>query len=94
MKNYNNIRGAMTCFNCGSSILSKFHNIRCETVIMNQEKIQMFSNKDTIYPYKFKNMMTYGLCGCYAALLVGKNDSKYYFAYMIHHLILIYLLKN
>ena len=64
----------MLCANCGNSILSPKHKNDCLS-------INMYQLKEQNMPIK-KKMMTYGLCGCTAIIII---DKKYNRILMGHH---------
>ena len=77
---------AMTCHNCGVEITHFTHQLNCKTVEMNQQMVQYYNKQ-------FKNMMTFGLGGCYAALIVFKKEGKVSHVYMSHFPYLDYFIN-
>lgn len=77
---------AMTCHNCGIEITHFTHQLNCKTVEMNQQTVQYYNKQ-------FKNMMTFGLGGCYAALIVFKKEGKVSHVYMSHFSYLEYFIS-
>ena len=66
---------SMICNSCGSTVMSKQHKENCNTVLMYQIYEETL-NKN------FKPMMTYGLGGCHAFIMINKNTNHFIF---IHH---------
>jgi hypothetical protein len=66
---------SMICASCYSTILSKTHADKCNT-------ISMYQIKESVLDDNFKPMMTYGLGGCIAIIMINKNNKKIIFA---HH---------
>jgi hypothetical protein len=73
--NTNTQDNSMICKACYSTILSKTHADKCNT-------ISMYQIKESVLDDNFKPMMTYGLCGCTAFIMINKNNKKIIFA---HH---------
>lgn len=69
------IESPMICNSCGSTIISKHHKENCNTVLMYQIHEETL-NKN------FKPIMTYGLGGCHAFIMINKNTNHFIF---IHH---------
>ncbi len=63
------------CYTCGSTIMSKCHSENCDTVKMYQILEETLTDN-------FKPMMTYGLGGCHAFIMINKNTKHLIF---IHH---------
>jgi hypothetical protein len=66
---------SIECYTCGSTIISKNHSDNCETV-------QMYQILEETLSDNFKPMMTYGLGGCHAFIMINKNTKHLIF---IHH---------
>ena len=64
---------AMTCYHCKSKIINDIHKKECDTV-------SMFQVKNVIINSDIKKMMTFGLCGCTAIIMVlfDKDTNKPY----------------
>lgn len=69
------LESPMICNSCGSTIISKHHKENCNTVLMYQIHEETL-NKN------FKPIMTYGLGGCHAFIMINKNTNHFIF---IHH---------
>ena len=63
------------CYTCGSTIMSKYHSENCNTVSMYQILEEPLNDN-------FKPIMTYGLGGCHAFIMINKNTKHLIF---IHH---------
>ena len=70
--------GAKRCKNCGYSIISQTHQESCITVPMWGKETQMVSGK-------FKPMMTYGLSGCTAIIIVRWTNEQMIDITMAHN---------
>jgi len=77
MQNKNFSDTGMKCLNCSHYINSFYHFKQCLTVNMYDKKIQTIDDN-------FKNMMTYGICGCTAGFIVYKEDNNIKI-WMYHH---------
>lgn len=80
----------MLCLNCNNLINTREHNTQCMTVMM-------YENKEQVIDNNFKNMMTFGLNGCYACFVVYKVNNDYK-VWMFHHpdkkLFCLYLIRK
>jgi len=76
----NQIGGVLICDHCKAEIISQIHRDRCNTV-------SMYGIKQSIISAEFKPMMTYGLDGCTAILMVffRKGTNECYKAVLGHH---------
>jgi hypothetical protein len=66
---------SIQCNTCGSTVMSKYHSEKCNTVKMYQILEETLNDN-------FKPMMTYGLGGCHAFIMINKNTKHLIF---IHH---------
>jgi hypothetical protein len=66
---------SIECNTCGSTIMSNYHKENCNTVSMYQILEEPLNDN-------FKPMMTYGLGGCHAFIMINKNTKQLIF---IHH---------
>lgn len=66
---------SIQCNTCGSTIMSEYHKENCITVSMYQIYEEKLNDN-------FKPMMTYGLGGCHAFIMINKNTKDFIF---IHH---------
>jgi len=66
---------SIQCYTCGSTIMSEYHSEKCNTVKMYQILEEKLNDN-------FKPMMTYGLGGCHAFIMINKNTKHLIF---IHH---------
>ena len=71
-----NLPGAMICYKCANPITSQYHRSSCNTVFMFGFKKTNYSNPD------FKPMMTYGLGGCTALVMINRTTNEIFFG---HH---------
>lgn len=69
------LESPMICNSCGSTIMSKHHKENCNTVLMYQIHEETLNEN-------FKPIMTYGLGGCHAFIMINKNTNHFIF---IHH---------
>jgi hypothetical protein len=69
------LESPMICNSCGSTIISKHHAENCNT-------IKMYQILEETLTDNFKPMMTYGLGGCHAFIMINKNTKHMIF---IHH---------
>jgi len=73
------MKGPLICYKCNFSIMSPEHNHLCNTVIMYGLIKSNYLSKD------FKPIMTYGLCGCTAIIVINPVSGEIIFG---HHPIL------
>jgi len=66
---------SIQCNTCGSTVMSEYHEEKCNTVKMYQILEETLNDN-------FKPMMTYGLGGCHAFIMINKNTKHLIF---IHH---------
>jgi len=66
---------SIQCNTCGSTIKSEYHLEKYNTV-------KIYQIFEEILTDNFKPMMTYGLCGCHAFIMINKNTKDLIF---IHH---------
>jgi hypothetical protein len=66
----------MICYNCKSEITSKHHYNKCDTICMFGCKSSNYSKPD------FKPMMTFGLNGCSALVMINQTTNQIFFG---HH---------